>query len=92
MNNEVTAKLLVEFSQHLDKRQPTTAVKAARPSRMSIDGCVNASAAGDLSAKRMLFLCHNLAADAASRHNLPVTRRLTKVFVLPSGSQGCLAG
>ena len=39
MNNEVTAKLLAEFSQQLDRRQPTTAVKAARPSRMSTDGC-----------------------------------------------------
>ena len=40
ISNEVTAKLLAEFSQQLDKRQPSTAVKAARPSRMSMDGCV----------------------------------------------------
>ncbi len=42
MNNEVTAKLLAEFSQQLERRQPPTAVKPARPSRMSMDGCVNA--------------------------------------------------
>ena len=38
VDNEVTAKLLADFSQQLDRKQPITAVKAARPSRLSMEG------------------------------------------------------
>ena len=38
-DNEVTAKLLGEFSQQLPRKQPATAAKSTRPSRMSLDGC-----------------------------------------------------
>jgi hypothetical protein len=37
--NEVTAKLLGEFSQQVALKQPATAAKPSRPSRMSLDGC-----------------------------------------------------
>ena len=89
MNNEVTGKLLEDFSQQLDRRQPTTAVKPARPSRMSMEGCGTAGVPAAGAETRDACCCASVASCRGHCHRqLLFTSRLGTPIVAAEQQPG----